>query len=113
MPVMFPSAAAMAFELGTYALVIGLCYNHSKWKCVFSLYRSLIIAMLSGSIVMTIFMDLSGKSFGISAFISGAVLNSIPGIIAQLILIPAIMVVLGRTHLIQFGKSKNETAHNA
>lgn len=116
MPVMFPSAAAMAFELGAYAFVIGFCYNRSKWKCIFSLYRSLIIAMVSGRIVwgavMAVFMGISGKPFGISAFVSGAVLNAIPGIIAQLILIPAIMVVLGRTHLISFGKHKKEMTAN-
>lgn len=114
MPVMFPSAAAMAFELGTYALVIGLCYNRSKWKCIFSLYRSMIIAMLSGrivwGIVMTVFMGISGKAFSISAFISGAVLNAVPGIIAQLVLIPAIMLALGRTHLISFKMHKKEMA---
>ena len=33
----------------------------------------------------------------------GAVLNAIPGILAQLLLIPAVMVALGKTKLIPFG----------
>ena len=37
-----------------------------------------------------------GSAFTASAFISGAFLNAIPGIILQLVLIPVIMVALGR-----------------
>lgn len=34
MPHMFPSATAMAFELGAYGSVIGFLYNRSKWKAL-------------------------------------------------------------------------------
>ena len=34
MPPIFPVGVAMAFELATYALVAGLVYSRSKWKCV-------------------------------------------------------------------------------
>ncbi|WP_330558204.1 ECF transporter S component [Acutalibacter sp. 1XD8-33] len=47
MPVFFPSATGMAFELMTYGLVAGLLYSLSKWKCLLALYRSLVIAMLA------------------------------------------------------------------
>ena len=42
MPVLFPTGTAMAFELMTYGLVIGLIYSFSRWKCIISLYRALI-----------------------------------------------------------------------
>ena len=46
-----PHAISMAAELATYGLVIGLLYSHSKWTCILSLYRSMIIAMLAGRAV--------------------------------------------------------------
>ena len=51
MPVLFPTGTAMAFELMTYGLVIGLVYSVSRWKCIISLYRALIAAMIAGRIV--------------------------------------------------------------
>ena len=51
MPVLFPTAVSMAFELMTYGFVSGLLYNGSKWQCIASLYRALIAAMLSGRLV--------------------------------------------------------------
>ncbi len=106
MPVMFPTAAAMAFELMTYGLAAGLLYGRSKWQCVIALYRSLLIAMLSGRIVwgfvQMIFLGLGGNRFTWKAFMAGAFLNAIPGIILQLVFIPAAMVALNRTGLVHF-----------
>lgn len=106
MPVMFPTAAAMAFELMTYGLAAGLLYGRSKWQCVIALYRSLLIAMLSGRIVwgfvQMIFLGLGGNRFTWKAFMAGAFLNAIPGIILQLVFIPAVMVALNRTGLVHF-----------
>ena len=51
MPPMYPNAIAMAFELMTYGLVIGLLYSRSRWQCVVALYRCLIAAMLAGRVV--------------------------------------------------------------
>lgn len=104
MPVMFPSAISMAFELATYGFVIGFLFSHAKWKCIKSLYRCLIISMVCGRVVwgisQSILLGLGDNGFTLTAFLSGAVLNAIPGIILQLVLIPAVMLVLGKTHLI-------------
>ncbi len=105
-----PGAISMAFELATYGLTIGLIYGHSKWKCVFSLYRSMLIAMLAGRIVWGVvqatILGLNGSGFTIQMFMAGALLNAIPGIVLQLILIPAIMVALDRAKLVPFTKKK-------
>ncbi len=42
LPVMFPAATAMAFELMTYGLVAGLLYSRSRWQCLRALYRCLL-----------------------------------------------------------------------
>lgn len=108
MPPLFPTAIAMAFELATYGLVAGLLYGRSRWQCVIALYRSLIAAMLAGRIVwgavQVVLLGLSGSAFTWQMFMSGALLNAIPGIIVQLTLIPAIMVALNRTGLVKFQK---------
>ena len=45
-------------------------------------------------------------------FLAGALLNAIPGIILQLILIPVVMLALNRTGLVPF-KRANLKARNA
>jgi hypothetical protein len=42
-------------------------------------------------------MGTSGGSFTFSAFLAGAVLNAIPGIIVQIILIPIVLIVIEKT----------------
>jgi len=97
-PVLFPNAIAMAAELATYAFVVGIIYSRSK-KSVLSLYTSLAIAMILGRVVWGAIMALlmiGGDGFGLAAFISGAVIEAIPGIVLQFILIPVIMIALGK-----------------
>ncbi len=103
MPVMYPSAISMAFELATYGFVIGYMFSKSKWNCMKSLYRSLIVSMISGRVVwglvQAVLLGLGDNGFTLSMFIGSAFLKAIPGIILQLVLIPAIMLILGKTHL--------------
>ena len=112
MPIMYPNAIAMAFELATYGLVIGLLYSRSRWQCVIALYRCLISAMLAGRIVWglaeVVLLGLNGSAFTVKAFMAGALLNAIPGIILQLVLIPGIMVALNRTGLVRFRRCKDK-----
>ena len=107
-PVFFPTATAMACELMTYGLVAGLLYSRSRWQCIRALYRSLIAAMLAGravwGVVQMIQMGVGGSGFGWQMFLAGAFLNAVPGIVLQLILIPALMLALHRTGLVPFHK---------
>ena len=109
MPPLYPTAISMTFELATYGLVVGLMYKYSRWKCIIALYESLIVAMIAGRIVMgianVILLGLQGKTYSFEAFMAGAFFTAIPGIILQLILIPAIMLALHRTGLVQFYSS--------
>ena len=97
MPVFFPMGMAMCFELATYGLVIGLLYKLLPKNIGFT-YVSLIVAMIAGRIVWgvvrVIQSGVSGSAFTWKLFMSGAFLNAIPGIIIQLVFIPAIMLVL-------------------
>ncbi|MBQ7121014.1 MAG: ECF transporter S component [Clostridia bacterium] len=102
MPVMYPMAAAMAFELAAYGLLSGIMYNILPKKNIY-IYPSLIISMLGGRVVWGIaryiMAGLSGSEFGMTAFIAGAFTNAIPGIICHLIIIPLIVMALKKTKL--------------
>lgn len=110
MPPFYPVAIAMAFELAAYGFIAGFLYKRSRWQCVFALYRCLIAAMIGGRIVwgvaQVVLLGLRSMPFTWQAFIAGAVLNAIPGIVLQLILIPTIMVALNKTGLVPFAKNQ-------
>lgn len=112
MPKLFPTGISMSFELLTYGLVVGWLYMHSKWHCIRALYRCLLIAMVCGrvvwGIVQWILLGASGTGFTVEMFLAGAVLNAIPGIVLQLILIPAVMLALHRTGLVPFFQNQQE-----
>lgn len=111
MPIIFPTGIAMSFELMTYGIVIGYLYNHSRWQCVRALYRSMVAAMIAGRIVWGIveiaLLGIGGSGgFTVQMFMAGAFLNALPGIILQLVLVPAVMLALHRTGLVPFKKQQ-------
>lgn len=106
MPPMFPGATAMAFELMTYGFLTGFLYEHSRWQCVKALYRCLILSMIGGrlvwGVVMIVLLGISGGAFTFQAFLAGSLLNAIPGIALQLVLIPSVMVALHKAGVVRF-----------
>lgn len=100
MPPLFPTAPAMALELCCYGALTGLFFRRLNWK----LYPALVAAMLAGRMVSglanTLFMGMAGKPYGFEAFISAAFVVSLPGILLQLLLVPAIVAVLVKANLI-------------
>ncbi len=111
-PLFYPDAMAMSMELMTYGLVVGLVYMLLKKKNLLAVYISLLSAMIAGrllwGIVRFLMLGLRNTSFSFHAFWVGSFLNAIPGIILQLILIPAIMLTLQKTKLLPFRDSKKE-----
>ena len=104
-PVLYPTGLAMAFELATYGTVIGFLYARFRKKNVVSLYVSLISAMIVGrlvwGVVRVIMMGVGGSAFTWQMFIAGAFLNAIPGIILQLVLIPAVKTALRKAGVLR------------
>lgn len=102
-------AVPMAFELLTYGLMSGLLYSRSKWQCIIALYRCLIAAMLCGRLVLApvkfLVTSAAGGQYTLKMFIDAAFITAIPGIIIQLVLIPAIMLALDKTGLVKFRKA--------
>lgn len=96
-------AIGMAFELATYGAVSGCVYQKTK-KARFRIYISLLSAMLFGRVVWgavnMIIYGIRQSAFTWQMFLSGALLNAIPGIVLQLILIPIIILALEKSGVI-------------
>ncbi len=103
MPLFFPNACSMAFELAAYGALTGLLYKLLP-KTTGNIYATLIIAMIGGRVVWGIaryvFAGLQGTGFTFAAFIAGAVTGSIPGIILHIVLIPLIVIALKKANLV-------------
>ena len=102
MPVMFPSAVAMAFELAVYGCMTGWLYRKFPRKTGIT-YAVLLLSMVAGRIawgaVRVVLAGLSGSSFSWALFLAGAFTNAIPGIILQLVLIPVLVAAMERAGL--------------
>jgi hypothetical protein len=55
---------------------------------------------------MVVLTGVSGSPFTWSVFLAGAFFNAIPGIILQLVFIPAMMVALDKTGLVRFHRKQ-------
>lgn len=103
MPPMYPIAIAMAFELAVYGFIVGLLYKVFPKKTIY-IYLSLVIAMIAGRIVWGlvsyILFGISGSEFSLEMFIGIGFVNALPGILIQVLLIPAIVVLLRKGKVI-------------
>ena len=99
MPTIMPKGVAMSFELATYGLVSGILYRVLPRKKIY-IYVSLVIAMIAGRVIWGLvqltLMGLGKSPFSWAAFVSGAFLNAIPGIIIQIVIIPVLVILLAK-----------------
>lgn len=111
-----PLAIPMAFELAAYGLIVGILFALSKNKSIWAVYRSLLIAMAGGRVVWAagriILAGVSEVPFGWQVFFTAGFVEAVPGIILQLILIPAIMAALTRAGLVPL-TARDAVSHKA
>lgn len=107
-------AIAMAFELAAYGAVTGLLYQNLP-KSKLKIYLSLILAMIAGRLiwgaVSIVIYGLGETPFTWQMFIGGALLNAIPGIILQIVLIPLLMMALEKSGAINHNDQYITTTH--
>lgn len=111
MPPIYPMGISMAFELAAYGAVIGICrkiFRRKKWfataseskRYILDIYFSLAVSMICGRIVWGLvryaLASVTRQAFTWQMFVAGAFVTAIPGIVIQLILIPALMIALER-----------------
>lgn len=97
MPVLFPRAIAMAFELGAYGFFTGLTYKLMPKKRIF-VYVSLITSMIAGRLIWGLaqltLLGFNTSKFTLTYFITESVVLAIPGIILQIALAPVIIMLI-------------------
>lgn len=99
MPVLYPMMPIMAMELMTYGAISGFAYHKTLLsKIKFGVYPAMLIAMVCGRVAY-------GLTFRLLLIISGelkaltvwaALATGLPGIIVQMLLVPAIVLALRR-----------------
>ena len=107
MPPLFPVAVAMACELAAYGAIAGLMHRALPRKKPL-IYLSLLTAMIVGRLVwgaaMFLCLGIQGGSFGLAAFWAGAVVNAVPGIVAQILLVPLLVMLIENIKLFRAGE---------
>ena len=103
-PRFFPTAISMALELATYGAVSALMHKVLRRRRLY-IWCSLLTAMVAGRLVwgasMLVLLSLSGSRFPFQAFLAGAVLNALPGILVQLVLVPILIMLLDDLALVK------------
>lgn len=96
-PPLVPKGIPMCFELATYGFVAGLLYRSLPKKKLY-IWVSLVISMLAGRIVWAaakmVLLGLGKAPFSFTIFITDGFVEAAPGIIAQLILVPLIVMAI-------------------
>ncbi|MEE0945543.1 MAG: ECF transporter S component [Acutalibacteraceae bacterium] len=104
MPPLYPNAVAMAVELCTYGVVIGVVYRLLKGKKG-RIFISLVASMLTGRIVWGVVISLltvlAGGTYTFEMYFARAFVQAVPGLIIQFILIPTIVYSLYKAKLIE------------
>lgn len=98
-PPLFPTAVAMTFELAAYGFLAGFLSEllpKKKGSVLLALIGSMLGGRVIWGIATLVLLGLGGGAFSWRAFIAGAFANAIPGIILQLVLIPAIVLTINR-----------------
>lgn len=104
MPPLIPTALTMSFELAAYGFVTGLLFQMWR-KRRFGIILSLIGGLLIGRIVWGaaafVVYNAMGTMFSLEIFWTQAFIQGLPGVIAQLILIPIIVKSLEPTKVMR------------
>ena len=110
MPPLYPTALSMSIELCVYGLTIGLIYGLFRKQSLMRVYVAMIPAMLLGRLAwggaQVALLGVQDMPFTWEAFLAGAFINAIPGLILQFLLIPSIMAILHYTGLQRFKRSE-------
>lgn len=95
MPPIYPNAVWMSAELATYGFATGFLYIlFARKKLYFSLLVSMVCGRIVWGITKAILLGMADKAFTFHSFVAGALIDSLPGILLQLIFIPLIVKLI-------------------
>lgn len=94
----------MVPELCAYGLICGLMMNIRTGKTITDVYLSLVAGMIAGRLVggiaSAVFFTITTGVYSVALWFSGYFAESIPGIIAHLVLIPIIYITMEKARVI-------------
>ena len=99
-----PYLFTMMFELAAYGLIAGLFIKNCKNRqSIVNVYASLIGAMLVGRVVYGLMNALifQAGNYSLSVWITASFISAFPGIVLQLIVLPALVRVLQKIGMIE------------
>lgn len=91
MPVLFPMAIIMVFELGFYGLIASLLYRKLKAPAFITLILSMIAGRMMAGVTVFVLAAFFALKLDPMTFIIGATTTGLPGIIIQLFLVPILI----------------------
>lgn len=97
----------MVCELAVYGLVSGfIFFRANTGNRLVDIYLALIPSMLLGRLFAGLLNGLIFRAgnFTLQMFIAGYFVTSLPGILVQLVLIPALMLLLEKAKVIQYAR---------
>lgn len=98
MPAIMPMLPIMAFELGAYGLVISILRKKTKLPDLVVLLIAMILGrIVAGAVVFVMTSLFTVKLPPAHVFVQGAIITGLPGIIIQLILVPAALYLLRKS----------------
>lgn len=97
MPPLYPVAIAMALELAVYGFLSGYLYKDRKYGVFVSLIAAMIIGRLISGAANYLLLSANGNSYLLSAFIADSFVTPVWGIAIQLVLVPVIVKLTGKS----------------
>lgn len=94
MPVLFPIAIILVFELGAYGLITSLLYRVLKIPSLLALIISMIVGRLVAGLTIFVLSAFFTLPLDPIIFVKGVVITGLPGIIIQIILIPSLVYAI-------------------
>lgn len=94
MPVAFPMAPIMAVELGVYGLSASIATRKLKLNSVLALIIAMVDGRIAAGLAVAVLVKLFGVNMNPIMFVKGAIVTGLPGLIIQLIFIPALIYAL-------------------
>lgn len=94
MPVLFPIAIILVFELGAYGLITSLFYRVLKVPTLLALIISMIVGRVMAGVTIFVLSRFFTLPLDPVLFVKGAIITGIPGIIIQIILIPSLVYAI-------------------
>lgn len=104
MPVAFPMAIIMAFELGTYGLTASIATRKLKLNPLLSLIIAMIDGRIAAGLVVAVLVQLFGLQMNPIMFVKGAIITGLPGLLIQIVFIPTLIYAIKKVTTITVGQ---------